>query len=194
MFSSPLTSPPATNSSASRRKIQRPIISPATPLESILPRPSVSVHSKPFTATLLPLESTLTKKPGERCPDMVNQISRGRASCAATILLRGAAWIDANNFHGVRLETDLREAHPELRLNSEHLVMEYGPVKFKTRNEELWLPASADYYAFFRGHRFHRRHTFTNYVLFSIDDKQKIGEPPKEKTAAASASAGNPSN
>ncbi|MGC2673964.1 MAG: tetratricopeptide repeat protein [Candidatus Acidiferrum sp.] len=110
------------------------------------------------------------------------------------VALKGRAWIDANNFQVVRLETDLREAHPELRLNSEHLVMEYGPVKFKSRNEELWLPVSADYYAFLRGHRFHRRHTFTNYVLFSIDDKQKIGEPPKEKTAAANSSADNPSN
>jgi len=125
---------------------------------------------------------------------MVNQISRGRASCAATILLRGSAWIDANTFQVVRLETDRREAHPVLRLNSEHLVMEYGSVEFKTRKEKLWLPVSADYYAFLRGHRFHRRHTFTNYVLFSIDDKQKIGEPPKEKTAAANASADSPSN
>jgi len=125
---------------------------------------------------------------------MVNQIFRGRACCAATIQLRGSAWVDANTFQVVRLETDLREAHPELRLNSEHPVMEYGPVKVKTRNEELWLPASADYYAFFHGHRFHRRHTFTNYVLFSIDDKQKIGEPLKEKTATANASADSPSN
>ena len=110
------------------------------------------------------------------------------------IALKGRAWIDANNFQVVRLETDLREPHPELRLNSEHLVMEYGPVEFKTRKEQLWLPVSADYYAFLRGHRFHRRHTFTNYVLFSIDDKQKIGEPPKEKTAAALSSADKSSN
>jgi tetratricopeptide (TPR) repeat protein len=101
------------------------------------------------------------------------------------VALKGRAWIDANTFQVVRLETDLRESHPELRLNSEHLVMEYGPVKFKSRNEELWLPTSADYYAILRGQRFHRRHSFTNYILFSIDDQQKIGEPPKAKTAAA---------
>ena len=100
------------------------------------------------------------------------------------IALKGRAWIDANTYQVVRLETDLREAHPELRLNAEHLVMEYGPVEFKSRKEELWLPTSADYYAVLRGHRFHRRHFFTNYVLFSIDDKEKIGQPPKDKTAA----------
>jgi len=99
------------------------------------------------------------------------------------IALKGRAWIDANTFQVVRLETDLREAHPELRLNSEHLAMEYGPVKFKSRNEQLWLPSSADYYAVLRGQRFHRRHSFTDYILFSIEDKQKIGEPPKDKAA-----------
>ena len=62
--------------------------------------------------------------------------------------------------------------------------MEYGPVHFKSRKEVLWLPASAEYYAIFRGQRFHRRHAFTDYILFSIDDKQKIGVPLKEKTTA----------
>jgi Flp pilus assembly protein TadD len=110
------------------------------------------------------------------------------------IALKGRAWIDANTFQVVRLETDLREAHPELRLNAEHLVMEYGPVNFKSRKEELWLPTSADYYAILRGHRFHRRHGFTDYVLFSIDDKQNIGEPPKQKTTADNSSDKKPSN
>ena len=110
------------------------------------------------------------------------------------IALKGRAWIDPNTFQVLRLETDLREPRPDLRLNTEHLVMEYGPVHFKSRREVLWLPSSADYYAIFRGHRFHRRHSFTNYVLFSIDDKQKIGEPPKEKTAAANSSADKSSN
>jgi tetratricopeptide (TPR) repeat protein len=103
------------------------------------------------------------------------------------IALKGRAWIDANTFQVVRLETDLREARQDLRLNAEHLVMEYGPVRFKSRKEVLWLPASADYYAIFRGHRFRRRHSFTDYILFSIDDKQKLGEPSKEKTSADSA-------
>jgi tetratricopeptide (TPR) repeat protein len=99
------------------------------------------------------------------------------------IALKGRAWVDANTFQVVRLETDLRESRPDMRLNTEHLVMEYGPIHFKSRKEVLWLPASADYYAVFRGHRFHRRHSFTDYILFSIDDKQKLGEPPKEKTS-----------
>lgn len=107
------------------------------------------------------------------------------------IALKGRAWIDANNFQVVRLETDLREPHPELRLNSEHLVMQYGPVKFKTRNEELWLPASADYYAILRGQRFHRRHSFTSYILFSVEHDEKISTPPQDKTVAGAATGKN---
>lgn len=107
------------------------------------------------------------------------------------IALKGRAWIDATTFQVVRLETDLRESHPDLRLKSEHLVMQYGPVKFKTRNEELWLPTTADYYAVLRGQRFHRRHAFTNYILFSIDNKEHISQPPQPKTDN-SASSKNP--
>jgi tetratricopeptide (TPR) repeat protein len=99
------------------------------------------------------------------------------------IFLKGRAWIDANNFQVVRLETDLREPYPDLRLLAEHLVMQYGPVQFKTRNEQLWVPMSADYYSISRRRQFHRRHSFSDYVLFSVEDKQKIGDVPKEKTA-----------
>jgi hypothetical protein len=98
------------------------------------------------------------------------------------IFLKGRAWIDANNFQVVRLETDLREPYPEVRLLAEHLVLEYGPVQFKTRNEQLWLPSSADYYRISSNRRIHRRHSFTDYVLFSVEDRQQIGEPPKDKT------------
>jgi hypothetical protein len=58
----------STRPPASRPKNPCPIISPATPLESTLPRPTASVHPKSLTATLFPLESTLTKKPGVGCP------------------------------------------------------------------------------------------------------------------------------
>jgi len=101
------------------------------------------------------------------------------------IALKGRAWIDANTFQVIRLETDLRESRPDLRLATEHLAMEYAPVQFKSRKEILWLPATAEFYAIFHGQRFHRRHTFVDYILFSVDDKQKIGEPPKTKTQAA---------
>jgi len=59
--SSLATAPLAT---VSHRKFPRPMISPATPLESTLPSPPASTHSKSLTATLFPLESTHTRKEG----------------------------------------------------------------------------------------------------------------------------------
>ena len=103
------------------------------------------------------------------------------------IALKGRAWIDANTFQVIRLDTDLREPHPELRLKAEHLDMEYGPIKFKSRNEQLWLPTSADYYAVLRGQRFHRRHIFTNYILFSVEHEEQIGEPARDKATGSTA-------
>jgi hypothetical protein len=49
---------------APRDKTPRPIISPANPVESTLPIPPLSVHSKPLTVAPFSLESTLTKKRG----------------------------------------------------------------------------------------------------------------------------------
>jgi hypothetical protein len=57
---------------ASHREIPRPIISPANPLESTLPKRLGSVLSKPPTDTHFPLESTLTKKPQGEGSVMVN--------------------------------------------------------------------------------------------------------------------------
>jgi len=56
----------------------------------------------------------------------------------------------------------------------------------------LWLPKSADWYSSLSDQRYHRRHTFTHFLLFSVDDFQKIGkpkeptdEPPKDPIAQA---------
>ncbi len=98
--------------------------------------------------------------------------------------LKGRAWIAAGNSQVLRIETDLRAPLPEIKLLAEHLALDYGPVRFKSRNVQLWLPAVSDIYFDFRGVRIHRRHSFTDFLLFSIEDKQKI-ESPRELTTPA---------
>jgi hypothetical protein len=66
---------------------------------------------------------------------------------------------------------------PDIELLREHQAIEYGPVRFKKNNTELWLPATAELYYEFRRHRYYRRHSFSDYLLFSVEDKQKIGAP-----------------
>jgi hypothetical protein len=59
-------------------------------------------------------------------------------------------------------------------------VVEYGPVRFRDRDVQLWLPQSAEVYSDWRGKRMHRRHSFSDYLLFSVDEKQRIAEPQAE--------------
>ncbi len=94
--------------------------------------------------------------------------------------LRGRAWINADNFEVVRLETDLADQIPKIQLRAEHMTIEYHPVDFPERNIRLWLPKSAELYVDFRGHRFRRRHYFTDFKLFSVETRQEI-TPPKPR-------------
>jgi hypothetical protein len=91
--------------------------------------------------------------------------------------LKGRAWIAANSFQILRLETDLVAPMPEIKYEQEHMVVEYGPVEFRERKSAFWLPTFADVYAHERGRRWHRRHALSNYVHFSVDTKQKIFDP-----------------
>jgi tetratricopeptide (TPR) repeat protein len=91
--------------------------------------------------------------------------------------LKGRAWIAADSGQIIRLEIDLVHPIPEIRLVADHTVVEYGPVNFRKRAVQLWLPQTAEFYYDWRGHRGHRVHRFTNYLLFSVDDKQRISAP-----------------
>ena len=93
------------------------------------------------------------------------------------VRLTGRAWIDARTDQVVRLESDLLKPVEKIHLTREHISIEYASVHFRTRNEQLWLPQSADLYVELGGHRFYRRHTFTNFKIFSTDATQEIRAP-----------------
>ena len=85
--------------------------------------------------------------------------------------LKGRAWISAKTFQIVRIESDL--ANPLPKLPIQHSIVEYGPVHFQQKNEELWLPQNVDIYFELRRHRYHRRHSFDHYMLFSVNSEDK---------------------
>ena len=91
--------------------------------------------------------------------------------------LRGRAWIAADTFQVVRLETDIVSPLPEIQLKAEHVSVDYGPVAFRKYNAKLWLPQTAELYFDFKGRRMHRRHQFSNYLLFAVDEREKISDP-----------------
>ena len=91
--------------------------------------------------------------------------------------LKGRAWISADSYRLVRMETDLIAPMPEIQLLAEHTEIEYCPVKFRESHVNLWLPKCAEVYLAWRGRRIHRRHSFDNYMLFRVDDRQRITAP-----------------
>jgi len=75
------------------------------------------------------------------------------------------------------MEADMVKPLPEIRLLSEHQVVEYGPGPFPKKNITLWLPKDVEIYFDFRMHSYYRRHSFDHFMLFSVDAEEKRNEP-----------------
>jgi len=114
-------------------------------------------------------------------PNLTSSVVMGQE--VYRVNLRGRAWILADSFQVARLETDLKESVPKVRLHLEHQSIEYSPVKSPTEEAQLWLPSSAELYMNFLGRRFHRKHVFTDFKIFSVDSQNRIGDPKKPADA-----------
>ena len=99
-----------------------------------------------------------------------------------SVNLKGRAWILADSFQVARLETDLEQSVPKIRLRRFHQSIEYRPVESSSSNSQLWLPSGAELYMDFQGHRFYRELAFTDFRLFSVGMQYHTSDP-KEATA-----------
>jgi tetratricopeptide (TPR) repeat protein len=113
-------------------------------------------------------------------PNVIRSYRTGVEGPSHPVALKGRAWILADSFEIARLETDLVAPMPEIKLVADHTAIEYGPVQFRVHAGQLWLPQTAEVYYDWRGKRIHRRHSFSNYLLFAVDEKQQIAEPKTE--------------
>ena len=116
-------------------------------------------------------------------PNTIRSYRTGLEGQGYPVALKGRAWIAADSYQIVRLETSMVAPMPQIRLAAEHVNIEYAPVQFRKGALEMWLPANVEVYYDWRGRRVHRRHTFSNYLLFSVDDKQKISAPKGQDAA-----------
>jgi hypothetical protein len=91
--------------------------------------------------------------------------------------LKGRAWIKADKFQIVHMESELVDPAPAIHLLAEHQIVDYGPVPFEKKKEELWLPRSAELYFNLRNRCYFRRHSFDHFMLFSVDAAEKRNEP-----------------
>ena len=110
--------------------------------------------------------------------DQPNKIRAYRVGLQShPVALKGRAWIVADTYEILGLQTDLLDAIPEIRLTAEHTAIQYGPVHFTSRGIDMWLPQTAEVYIERHGKRVRRRLSFSNYLLFAVDDKQQITAP-----------------
>jgi hypothetical protein len=116
-------------------------------------------------------------------PNTIRSYRMGLEGQGYPVALKGRAWIAADNYQIVRLETSMVAPMPQIKLAAEHVTIDYAPVQFQQGKLEMWLPANVEVYYDWRGHRVHRLHRFNNYLLFSVDDKQKIAAPKGQEAA-----------
>jgi len=93
--------------------------------------------------------------------------------------LRGRAWILAGSYQVARLDTDLVQAIPKIRLRLDHQSVEYRLIKSSSGKLQLWLPYSTELYMDFQGHRFYRKHSFTDFKIFSVDSQYELSDHKK---------------
>ncbi len=99
------------------------------------------------------------------------------ANRSYAVMLKARAWIDAETFDVLRLETDLRDPVPQIPLLREHVIVDYALVEFRSRNLQLWLPREADIYMDCLGHQYRHQHRFSQFQLFWVDTQQTVKTP-----------------
>lgn len=93
------------------------------------------------------------------------------------VRLKGRAWISTSNYQLLRLERDLMAPVPEIKLQFEHSDIVYAPVEFKNHRFSLWLPKNASMDIGYRGHHYHRVHSFSHFELFLVDTEERVKDP-----------------
>ena len=111
-------------------------------------------------------------------PSRIQSLRQGGMSYPVN--LKGRAWITADSFQIIRLESELVKPMKDVRFLVQHSIAEYGPVQFQKKNVEIWLPKSAEVYLDFRRHKYYRRHSFDHYMLFSVESEQKDKQAKRE--------------
>jgi hypothetical protein len=94
--------------------------------------------------------------------------------------VKGRAWVSGDSGEVVHLETALMQPMPDAGVQNSWFSIDYGPVQFHSRNISVWLPQAVDSYTELSDLDHHRMmiyHTFKNFILFSVQVKQKIGKP-----------------
>jgi hypothetical protein len=95
------------------------------------------------------------------------------------VSLKGRAWIATDSGQIMHLETNLVEELPAIGLKGDAVSVDYAPVKFHSRDVEMWLPQTAVAYIDYGKRRVIIWHSFSDFQLFSVQTQQVIEKPKK---------------
>jgi VWFA-related protein len=93
------------------------------------------------------------------------------------VKLKGRAWIAKDSYQVLHIDTASAEPIAMIGLVSNVVSISYAPVDFHAQNVQLWLPQSADTFTEMMNGRSIVKHTFSDFVLFSVQSNQAIGKP-----------------
>ena len=82
--------------------------------------------------------------------------------------LKGRAWISTDSYQVLHLETNLTQGIAMVHLKGYAVSVDYAPIHFHSRDVVVWLPQAAVTYSEFMKHRDVVEHTFTNFLLTSV--------------------------
>ena len=99
-------------------------------------------------------------------------------SNSVQILVQGVAWIDSTSYQIKRLRTDMLTPRPELGVERETTIIQYGAVYFKGMTQVHWLPKEVEVIVNWKNSTLHNDHTYSHFRLFSVESEHKEN-PPK---------------
>lgn len=102
---------------------------------------------------------------------------RNSAGAVYPAKLKGRAWIAADSGEVVHMELSLMEEIPQVKVRRWYLSINYAPVQFRTQNVRMLLPQTVDAFCDFEDHRTIVYHTFSDFLLFSVQTDQKTEKP-----------------
>jgi hypothetical protein len=94
--------------------------------------------------------------------------------------LKGRAWVSSESGEVTHIETALMEEISLAKVRRWYLSLDYAPVQFRTRKVTISLPQTVDAYCEFDDHRTIVYHTFTNFMLFSIQTDGATDKPKEQ--------------
>jgi VWFA-related protein len=91
--------------------------------------------------------------------------------------LGGRAWVAADSGEVIHMELSLTDEIPEAKVRHWYLSINYAPVQFHHHDIHMRLPQTVDAYCDFEDHRTVVYHTFSNFMLFSVQTNSATEDP-----------------